>query len=295
MALPEPTLRQLLEAGVHFGHQKHRWNPKMAPYLFGIHHGIHITDLTQTVVLLREAMQAVRECIASGGRILFVGTKPQATQLIKDAASNCAQYYINHRWFGGTLTNWKAISKSVRRLAYLKEFLDNEGRALLKKERLKLTREQEKLERAIGGISTMPALPDLLFVIDSNKEAIAVREACKLGIPVVAIIDSNSNPDGIAYPIPGNDDARRAIALYCDLMSRAVLEGISDLEISSGKDIGAAENIEAISIEESDEEPILDDNAAQDNPQLNGAEETAHDDHHPVAIEPEANPSTITA
>ncbi|HMM14165.1 MAG TPA: 30S ribosomal protein S2 [Parvibaculum sp.] len=239
MALPEFSMRQLLEAGVHFGHQTHRWNPKMAPFLFGDRNNIHIIDLAQTVPLLHQALVAVRDVIAAGGRVLFVGTKRQASEPVATAARQCAQYYINHRWLGGTLTNWKTISNSIRRLRQLDEMLAGETRGLTKKELLNLSREREKLERAIGGIKDMGGLPDIMFVIDTNKETIAIEEARKLGIPVIAILDSNSNPDGIAYPVPGNDDAARAIALYCDLVSRAVIDGISQSHIASGMDLGA--------------------------------------------------------
>ncbi|MGB5947846.1 MAG: 30S ribosomal protein S2 [Parvibaculum sp.] len=239
MALPEFSMRQLLEAGVHFGHQTHRWNPKMAPFLFGDRNNIHIIDLAQTVPLLHQALVAVRDVIAAGGRVLFVGTKRQASEPVALAARQCAQYYINHRWLGGTLTNWKTISNSIRRLRQLDEMLAGETRGLTKKELLNLSREREKLERAIGGIKDMGGLPDIMFVIDTNKETIAIEEARKLGIPVIAILDSNSNPDGIAYPVPGNDDAARAIALYCDLVSRAVIDGISQSHIASGLDVGA--------------------------------------------------------
>ena len=239
MALPEFSMRGLLEAGVHFGHQTHRWNPKMAPFLFGDRNNIHIIDLAQTVPLLHQALLAVRDAVAGGGRVLFVGTKRQASEPVAAAARQCAQYYINHRWLGGTLTNWKTISISIRRLRTLDEMLAGEARGLTKKEILNLTRERDKLERAIGGIKDMGGIPDIMFVIDTNKETIAIEEARKLGIPVVAILDSNSNPDGIAYPVPGNDDAARAITMYCDLVSRAVIDGISQSHIASGVDVGA--------------------------------------------------------
>lgn len=239
MALPDFSMRQLLEAGVHFGHQTHRWNPKMESFLFGSRNNIHIIDLAQTVPLLHQALVAVRDAVSGGGRVLFVGTKRQASEPVAAAARQCAQYYINHRWLGGMLTNWKTISNSIRRLRQLDEMLAGEARGLTKKEVLNLTRERDKLERAIGGIKDMGGLPDLIFVIDTNKEEIAIQEARKLGIPVVAILDSNSNPDGIAYPVPGNDDAARAISLYCDLISRAVIDGISQSQVASGVDVGA--------------------------------------------------------
>ena len=227
MALPDFSMRQLLEAGVHFGHQVHRWNPKMETYLFGNRNNIHIIDLTQTVPMLHRAMEVVRDTVAGGGRVLFVGTKRQAATPIAEAAKRSAQYYMNQRWLGGTLTNWKTISNSIRHLRELEEQLGQPESGFTKKERLHLTRQQEKLEGSLGGIKDMGGLPDLMFIIDINKESLAVKEAAKLGIPVVAILDSNCDPDGITYPIPGNDDAVRAIELYCDLISHAALEGIS--------------------------------------------------------------------
>jgi small subunit ribosomal protein S2 len=241
MALPEFTMRQLLEAGVHFGHQTHRWNPKMSPYIFGVRNNVHIIDLAQTVPMLHQALVAVRDAVANGGRLLFVGTKRQATEPIAEAAKRCAQYYINHRWLGGTLTNWKTISHSISRLRELDALIAGEDTGRTKKELLQLTRERDKLERALGGIKDMGGLPDLVFVIDTNKEAIAIKEAKKLDIPVVAIVDTNCDPDGISYVVPGNDDATRAIALYCDLVARAVIDGLSESERKLGGDIGAAE------------------------------------------------------
>jgi small subunit ribosomal protein S2 len=241
MALPEFTMRQLLEAGVHFGHQKHRWNPRMGNYIFGDRSGIHILDLAQTVPLLHQALVTIRDTVAGGGRVLFVGTKRQAAQPLADAATNCAQYYMNHRWLGGTLTNWKTVANSITRLRQLDEQLGGEVQGLTKKEMLQLTRERDKLDRALGGIKDMGGTPDLLVIIDTNKEAIAIKEANKLSIPVIAILDSNSNPAGISHPIPGNDDAARAIALYCDLFSRAVIEGISVSQGAAGIDVGEAE------------------------------------------------------
>ncbi len=229
MALPDYTMRQLLESGAHFGHRTQRWNPKMAPFIYGSRNDIHIIDLTQTVPLLHQALVALRDVAAGGGRILFVGTKRQASDPIAAAAKRCAQYYVNHRWLGGTLTNWQTISNSIKRLRTIEETLESaQGSGLTKKELLGLLRERDKLERALGGIKEMGGLPNMLFVIDTNKEAIAISEAKKLGIPVTAILDSNCDPDGIAYPIPGNDDAARAIALYCDLIARSIIDGLSE-------------------------------------------------------------------
>lgn len=241
MALPDFTMRQLLEAGVHFGHQTHRWNPKMAPYIYGVRNGIHIIDLAQTVPLLHQALVAIRDTVAAGGRILFVGTKRQASEPIAEAAKRSAQYFINSRWLGGTLTNWKTISNSIKRLRQLEGLLTAEAQGFTKRELLSLTRERGKLELALGGIKEMGGLPDMVFVIDTNKESIAVKEANRLSIPVVAVLDTNSDPAGIAYPVPGNDDAGRAISLYCELVSRAAIEGISLSQAAAGRDIGAAE------------------------------------------------------
>ena len=239
MALPEFNMRQLLEAGVHFGHQTHRWNPKRAPFIFGDRNGIHVIDLSQTVTLLHQALVTVRDTVAAGGRVLFVGTKRQASEVVSRSATQCAQYYMNSRWLGGTLTNWKTISNSIKRLRELEKILTEEGSVgLTKKEVLNLTRERDKLERAIGGIKDMGGLPDIMIVIDTNKESIAVAEAKTLGIPVIAILDSNSDPDGITFPVPGNDDATRAIELYCSLFSGAVIDGIEQGQISTGVDIG---------------------------------------------------------
>ena len=239
MALPEFTMRQLLEAGVHFGHQTQRWNPKMGPFIYGSRNGIHIMDLTQTVPMLDQALQAVRDVAAKGGRILFVGTKRQAAGPIADAAEKCAQYYMNHRWLGGTLTNWQTISKSIKRLKDHDELLEGGAEGLTKKERLGIEREQGKLQASLGGIREMGSQPDLIFVIDVRKEDLAIAEANKLGIPVVAIVDSNCNPDGIDYIIPGNDDAARAIALYTDLVARAALDGMTAQMGAAGIDLGA--------------------------------------------------------
>ncbi|HTO31993.1 MAG TPA: 30S ribosomal protein S2 [Pararhizobium sp.] len=243
MALPDFSMRQLLEAGVHFGHQTHRWNPKMKPYIFGDRSNVHIIDLAQTVPLLSRALQTVSDTVAKGGRVLFVGTKRQASEIIADAAKRSAQYYVNARWLGGMMTNWKTISNSIQRLRKLDEILASEGSGYSKKERLNLEREREKLNRALGGIRDMGGVPDLMFIIDTNKESIAIEEAKRLGIPVVAIIDSNCDPDQIDFPIPGNDDASRAISLYCDLISRAALDGIARQQSSSGRDLGASSDL----------------------------------------------------
>ena len=241
MALPEFTMRQLLEAGVHFGHQTRRWNPKMRPYLFGARNGVHVVDLEQTVPMLHQALVALRDVAAGGGRILFVGTKRQASKPIAETARRCGQYYVNHRWLGGMLTNWKAISGSIKTLAELEETLADESAGLTKKELLQLVRRRDKLELALGGIRDMGGVPDMLVVIDTNKEDIAILEARKLGIPVVAIIDSNCDPDFVTHPVPGNDDAIRAINLYCDLFARAVIDGLQEELAASGADVGAAE------------------------------------------------------
>jgi small subunit ribosomal protein S2 len=241
MALPSFSMRQLLEAGVHFGHTTRRWNPRMSPYIFGVRNGVHIIDLEQTVPLLHQALNLVREVVAGGGRVLFVGTKRQASEKIAEAAKRCGQYYVNHRWLGGMLTNWKTISNSIKRLREVDERLAEETTGLTKKEILNLTRERDKLERALGGIKDMGGLPDVLFVVDTNKEHIAVAEARKLGIPVAAVLDSNSDPLGIDHPIPGNDDAIRAISLYCDLVADAVLDGIQEELTARGADVGEAE------------------------------------------------------
>ena len=241
MALPDYSMRQLLEAGVHFGHQAHRWNPKMSSYIFGTRNNIHIVDLAQTVPMLHRALTAVSDTVAKGGRILFVGTKRQAQDAVAEAAKKSAQYFVNSRWLGGTLTNWKTISNSISRLRKLDEMLNSgEAQAYTKKERLTLTREKDKLHRALGGIKDMGGLPDLMFVIDTNKEDIAIKEARRLNIPVAAVVDTNCNPDGITFVVPGNDDAGRAITLYCDLISKAAIDGIGRAQGELGIDVGAA-------------------------------------------------------
>ena len=257
MALPDYTMRQLLEAGVHFGHQTRRWNPRMEPYIFGTRNSIHIIDLEQTVPLLHQALVTLRDVAANGGRVLMVGTKRQASEPIAEAARRCGQYYVNHRWLGGMMTNWNAVSGSIRHLNELDEKLADENLGLTKKELLRLTRAREKLERSLGGIKDMGGLPDILFIIDTNKEEIAVREAAKLGLPVVAVIDSNSDPSSIAHPIPGNDDSIRAIQLYSDLAARAILDGLQKEMASQGEDIGALaeQPAEAIAVGEAAGEP----------------------------------------
>ena len=243
MALPEVSLRQLLEAGVHFGHQTHRWNPRMSEFIYGQRNGIHIIDLTQTVPLLDAALNAVREVASRGGRVLFVGTKRQAAQPLADAAQRSAQYFMNHRWLGGTLTNWKTVSQSITRLKQMDEKLEQGAVGLTKKERLNLERDRTKLNMSLGGIREMGGLPDILFVIDTNKEDLAIAEARKLKIPVVAVLDTNSDPEGVDFPIPGNDDASRAIALYCDLVARAVIDGMAAQMGAAGIDIGELDDL----------------------------------------------------
>ena len=260
MALPDFTMRQLLEAGVHFGHQKHRWNPKMASFIYGTRNNIHIIDLSQTVPLLHQALKQVSDTVSKGGRVLFVGTKRQASDIVADAAKRSAQYYVNSRWLGGMLTNWKTISNSIQRLRKLDEILaGGDASGFTKKERLNLDREREKLNKALGGIKEMGSTPDLMFVIDTNKEAIAIQEAKRLGIPVVAVIDSNCDPDQIDFPIPGNDDAARAIQLYCDLIAKAAIDGIARQQGGLGIDVGAS-SVAPV-------EPTLEDAPAEDKPE----------------------------
>ncbi|MDP3340337.1 30S ribosomal protein S2 [Frigidibacter sp.] len=252
MALPEFSMRQLLEAGVHYGHQTQRWNPRMAEYIYGDRNGIHIFDLTQTVPMLDQALQVIRDTVAKGGRILFVGTKRQASKAIAEAADKSAQFYMNHRWLGGTLTNWKTVSQSIARLKQIDEIMAHGAEGLTKKERLNMDRELAKLQASLGGIRDMGGVPDLLFVIDVNKESLAILEAQKLGIPVVAIVDTNCSPKGVDYVIPGNDDAARAIALYCDLVSRAALDGMTAQMGAAGVDLGS---LDEAPVEELVEEP----------------------------------------
>lgn len=247
MALPDFTMRELLEAGVHFGHQTHRWNPKMKQFIYGARSGIHIMDLSKSVPLLHQALVKVRDTVAKGGRVLFVGTKRQAAQPVAEAAQRCAQYYMNHRWLGGTLTNWSTVSNSIKRLRELEETLgDKEQSGFTKKELLNRERDRIKLDQALGGIANMGGLPDLIFVIDTNKEAIAIKEARKLGIPVVAVIDTNCDPDDADFAFPGNDDAARAISLYCNLIADAVLDGLAESSAGLGIDLGESEDIEAL-------------------------------------------------
>ncbi|MEM7742453.1 MAG: 30S ribosomal protein S2 [Pseudomonadota bacterium] len=282
MSLPEFSMRQLLEAGVHFGHQTHRWNPKMSQYIYGSRNGIHIINLTETVPLLDAALNALRECVAKGGRILFVGTKRQAQSAIKDAAQRSAQHYMNHRWLGGTMTNWKTVSQSINRLRQLDEMMDSgEANAFTKKERLQLDRERDKLQASLGGIREMGGVPDMLFVVDTNKEDLAIAEARKLGIPIVAILDTNCDPAGVDYPIPGNDDASRAIGLYCDLAARAVIDGMASQLDAAGFDLGELEDVPG------EELPVEDPGAAAE-PAIEEAVAEAPAEEAPVEAPAEA-------
>ena len=255
MTMPQFTMRQLLEAGVHFGHQARRWNPKMKPYIFGERNDVHIIDLQQTVPMLRRGLQQVRDTVAGGGRVLFVGTKRQAQEAIAEAASRCGQYHVNHRWLGGMLTNWQTVSNSIKRLRDLDERLGQDIAGFTKKEILRMTRERDKLERALGGIKDMAGLPDVLLIIDTNKENIAISEARKLRIPIIAIVDSNCDPDVVDLVVPGNDDAIRAITLYCDLFARAVLDGIEAELVASGEDLGSRDTVGEPEIETASARP----------------------------------------
>ncbi len=239
MASTDVSMQQLLEAGAHFGHQTHRWNPKMKPYIFGERNGVHIIDLSQTVPLFARALDFVRQSVAAGGKVLFVGTKRQAQDPIAEAARRSGQHFVNHRWLGGMLTNWKTISNSIKRFKSLEEQLSGDTAGLTKKEVLQLTRERDKLELSLGGIRDMGGLPDVIFIVDANKEELAIKEANVLGIPVVAILDSNASPQGIAFPVPGNDDASRAIRLYCDAIADSALAGKQGGAAARGVDIGA--------------------------------------------------------
>ncbi len=288
MALPEFTMQQLLEAGVHFGHQTHRWNPKMKPFIFGERSHIHIIDLSQTVPLLHQALVRVRDTVAKGGRVLFVGTKRQAADPVAEAAARCAQYYMNHRWLGGTLTNWTTVSKSIRRLKELDELVSRTGpTGLTKKELLTRDREREKLQRALGGIQDMGGLPDLMFVVDTNKEQIAIKEAKTLGIPVIAVIDSNCDPDDIDYPFPGNDDAARAISLYCNLVADAVLDGLAESTAGLGMDLGESEDVSGIA--------ELDAAIAAQVTEEMAAENTSKGPASPTPATPESSPAENSA
>ncbi|KRA65120.1 30S ribosomal protein S2 [Caulobacter sp. Root655] len=292
MALPEFSMRQLLEAGAHFGHQTHRWNPKMDRYIFGSRSNIHIIDLSQSIPLLHQALVKVREVAAAGGRVLFVGTKRQASDPVATAAKRCAQYYVNHRWLGGTLTNWRTVSGSIARLRELEGVLGGDGSGRSKKELLQLTRERDKLELSLGGIKDMGGIPDIMFVIDTNKEAIAILEARKLNIPVVAILDTNCDPDGITYPIPGNDDAARALQLYCDLIADAVLDGLAAGQASSGVDLGASvAPIEPTLARELTPEPVAEAAAAP----VAAAEVAEQEAAFEAAAAPEAAPAVEAA
>jgi small subunit ribosomal protein S2 len=239
MATTVVTMQQLLEAGAHFGHQTHRWNPRMKPYIFGDRNGVHIIDLSQSVPLFARALDFVQQTVARGGKVLFVGTKRQAQDAVAEAARASGQHFVNHRWLGGMLTNWKTISNSIKRFKSLEEQLSGDTAGLTKKEVLQLTRERDKLENSLGGIRDMGGLPDVMFVIDTNKEELAIKEANVLGIPVIAILDSNSNPQGIAFPVPGNDDASRAIRLYCEAIANAANAGKAGGAAARGEDIGA--------------------------------------------------------
>ncbi len=276
MATPSFTMRQLLEAGVHYGHHTRRWNPKMSPYIFGIRNGVHIMDLQQTVPMLHHAMEAIRDKVANGGRVLFVGTKTQASERIKESAKRCGQYYINHRWLGGTLTNWKTVNQSIKRMKEMEERLE-QASGLTKKESLDLERSHKKLEMALGGIREMGGLPDILFVIDTNKEAIAIQEARRLNIPVVAVLDSNSDPEGVTYPIPGNDDALRAIGIYCELISGSVLAGLQAEMSSAGIDIGEAAEAPLEDLDMEDSKTTLDIPAARPAPEEVSIEATSEE------------------
>ncbi len=250
MAAPVVTMQQLIEAGAHFGHQTHRWNPRMKPYIFGARNGIHIIDLSQTVPLMARALEFVSATVQAGGKVLFVGTKRQAQEPIAQAARACGQHFVNHRWLGGMLTNWKTISQSIKRFKALEEKLSGDTTGLTKKEVLQLTRERDKLELSLGGIRDMGGIPDVMFVIDANKEDLAIKEANVLGIPVVAVLDTNVNPQGIAFPIPGNDDASRAVRLYCDAIAQAATKGGREAIVDSGADIGAMdEPVEDVVVE----------------------------------------------
>ena len=274
MNLPSFNIRTLLEAGVHFGHQTHRWNPLMDEYIYGSKNGIHILDLTQTVTMLDAALSEIHKLVAKGGSILFVGTKRQAQQPIGDAASKCAQYYINYRWLGGTLTNWNTVSNSILRLKDLESYDEGQLALFTKKERLNIEKEHQKLNLSLGGIRDMKNIPDMLFVVDTNKESIAIKEAKKIGIPVVAILDSNSSTDGVDFPIPGNDDASRAISLYCELVSKTILDAMESQLGSAGIDLGEAEKpmSEELPLEKDLEPEVSDKTLSEDNKEGSGSD-----------------------
>jgi len=298
VALPDFTMRQLLEAGVHFGHTTRRWNPRMADFIFGQRNGVHILDLEQTVPLLHQALLAARDVVGSGGRLLFVGTKRQAAEKVAEAAARCGQYYVNYRWLGGMLTNWKTISQSIRRLKELESRLEGDVHGLTKKELLNLTRQRDKLEQALGGIKDMGGLPDMLFIIDTNKEHLAVDEANRLGIPVAAVLDSNSSPKGVQFPIPGNDDAIRAISLYCDLMAEAALDGIQQELVRSGADLGESEDLkveETLPEEPAESLPAEETAEASDSAPAEAAETAMGDAAAETAEEPEKKAEEQTA
>jgi len=276
MAMPVVDMRALLEAGVHFGHQTHRWNPKMSPFIFGERNGVHIIDLSQTVPYFTRALQAVRDVVSAGGRVLFVGTKRQASPIVAEAAKRCGQYYVNHRWLGGMLTNWQTISQSIKRLKQLDEKLNQEHTGLTKKETLQLTRQRDKLELSLGGIQDMGGLPDIIFVADTLRDDIAIAEARRLNIPVVGVLDTNSKPEGIDYPVPGNDDATRAIRLYCDLVADAVLDGIQADLAAQGVDLGAvAETSTEETVEAPAEEALAAEAKAEEAPVPEAAAEAS--------------------
>ena len=299
MALPDYSMRQLLEAGVHFGHQTHRWNPKMAPYIYGARNKVHIIDLSRTVHYLNHALQEIRDLVSGGGRVLFVGTKRQASPVIADSAKRCGQYYVNHRWLGGMLTNWRTISQSIKQLKTLDDQLAQDNTGLTKKELLQLQRQRDKLDLSLGGIRDMGGLPDVLFVIDTNREEIAIKEATRLGIPVVAVVDTNCDPDGVTFPIPGNDDATRAIKLYCDLVAQAVLDGIQAELAAQGVDIGAVEapTEEALTEEALTEEAVTEEVAATpaEEPAAEAAPEAEASEQPAAEAEPAAEAPAETA
>ncbi len=280
MALPKVDMRALLEAGVHFGHQTHRWNPKMSPFIYCDRNGVHILDLSKTIPFLTRAVKSVRDTVAGGGRVLFVGTKRQASSIVAEAAKRSGQYYVNHRWLGGMLTNWQTISQSIKRLKALDEQLNQDDTGLTKKEVLQLTRQRDKLQLSLGGIQDMGGLPDLIVVMDVNRDELAVAEANRLNIPVIGILDTNSNPDGIDFPVPGNDDATRAIRLYADLIADAALDGIQAELSAQGVDLGAAteapvEAVVADALAEENVEAASEDAAAETAPEASEAAETA--------------------